>query len=155
MDYLLRDSHHAGVDYGRFDWRRLAQTIEAVPGMNGGNPALGVSEGGWHAAEGLILARYFMFTQVYFHKTRVAYNHHLEGALKEILPDGSFPHRLQSFLMNISVGTIGGCWALLKMARAANTGDAFLIGDHYREVCHTPETPNESDLQKLMDQKRD
>ncbi len=22
IDYLLRDSYHAGVDYGRFDWRR-------------------------------------------------------------------------------------------------------------------------------------
>ena len=35
MDYLLRDSHHAGVDYGRFDWRRLVQTVEAVPGVDG------------------------------------------------------------------------------------------------------------------------
>ena len=32
IDYLLRDSHHAGVDYGRFDWRRLLCTVEAVPG---------------------------------------------------------------------------------------------------------------------------
>ena len=30
IDYLLRDSHHAGVDYGRFDWRRLVQTVEVV-----------------------------------------------------------------------------------------------------------------------------
>ena len=102
MDYLLRDSHHAGVDYGRFDWRRLVQTIEAVPGVRGGSPALGVSEGGLHAAEGLILARYFMFTQVYFHKTRVVYDHHLKEALKEILPGGRFPpptgERLDEYL---------------------------------------------------------
>ncbi len=102
MDYLLRDSHHAGVDYGRFDWRRLVQTVEVVPGLRGGSPTLGVSEGGLHAAEGLILARYFMFTQVYFHKTRVAYDHHLKEALKEILPDGCFPpptgERLDEYL---------------------------------------------------------
>src|SRR5437016_1425889 len=91
MDYLLRDSLHAGVDYGRFDWRRLLHTVEAVPGINGEGPRLGVNEGGWHAAEALVLARYFMFTQVYFHKTRVAYDHHLRKALGELLPGGRFP----------------------------------------------------------------
>jgi uncharacterized protein len=43
-----------------------------------------------HAAEALVLARYFMFTQVYFHKTRVAYDHHLRRTLAELL-GGQFP----------------------------------------------------------------
>ncbi len=30
MDYLLRDSLHAGVDYGKYDWRRLLNTAVAV-----------------------------------------------------------------------------------------------------------------------------
>ena len=75
MDYLLRDSLHVGVDYGRYDWRRLLNTVEAMivpegePSTNGQGLRLGINEGGVHAAEALILARYFMFTQVYFHKT--------------------------------------------------------------------------------------
>jgi HD superfamily phosphohydrolase len=77
MDYLLRDSLHSGVDYGRYDWRRVLQTVAATPPTSGSGPRLGVSAGGLHAAEGLILARYFMFTQVYFHKTRVVFDHHL------------------------------------------------------------------------------
>jgi HD superfamily phosphohydrolase len=32
-----------------------------------------------------------MFTQVYFHKTRVAYDIHLRSALRELLPNGVFP----------------------------------------------------------------
>jgi HD superfamily phosphohydrolase len=60
IDYLLRDSLHAGVDYGRFDWRRLLHTTEAIPGDREQGPRLGVSEGGTHAAEALVLARYFM-----------------------------------------------------------------------------------------------
>ena len=44
-----------------------------------------------HAAEALVIARYFMFTQVYFHKTRVAYHIHIREAMKELLPDGHFP----------------------------------------------------------------
>jgi HD superfamily phosphohydrolase len=80
MDYLLRDSLHCGVSYGRYDWQRLVHTIIAMPRGEEGGPRIGVTEGGWHAAEGLIVARYFMFTQVYFHKTRVIYDHHLQNS---------------------------------------------------------------------------
>src|SRR5205823_4597455 len=51
MDYLLRDSHHAGVQYGRFDLHRLISTVTAIPGVEGGPPRLGIEYGGWHAAE--------------------------------------------------------------------------------------------------------
>jgi HD superfamily phosphohydrolase len=71
MDYLLRDAFHAGVQYGKFDLNRVVNTVRAIPGIRDRAPRFGISEGGWHAAEGLVLARYFMFTQVYFHKTRV------------------------------------------------------------------------------------
>src|SRR5262249_40907796 len=91
IDYLQRDSLHAGVDYGKFDWLRLVNSVEVVPPPEGRGPGLGVSEGGYHAAEGLVLARYFMFTQVYFHETRMAFDHHLQEALKLILPEGCFP----------------------------------------------------------------
>ena len=97
MDYLLRDSLHVGVDYGKYDWRRLLNTIQVIemPPREGEDaklePRLGVTDGGIHAAEALVLARYFMFTQVYFHKTRVAYDHHIREALKAILPNQMFP----------------------------------------------------------------
>ena len=35
-----------------------------------------------HAAEALIIARYLMFTQVYFHHTRRAYDYHIAEAMK-------------------------------------------------------------------------
>lgn len=62
MDYLLRDSLHLGVRYGTFDLDRVINTVCAVPGTKDGEedlaPRIGVTEGGWHAAESLILARY-------------------------------------------------------------------------------------------------
>ncbi len=153
MDYLLRDSHHAGVDYGRFDWRRLVQTIEAVPGVRGGSPALGVSEGGLHAAEGLILARYFMFTQVYFHKTRVAYDHHLKEALKEILPGGCFPspteERLDEYLDWDDWRVLGA----VKNGGGGEHGRRILDRDHYREIWHTLEIPGPEDEEELREQR--
>ena len=91
MDYLLRDSYHCGVDYGRYDWRRLANTITIANDPESGAHRIGIGDDGRQAAESLIVARYMMFTQVYFHKTRVILDYHLAEALGAILPDGVFP----------------------------------------------------------------
>src|SRR5208283_5430312 len=51
MDYLLRDSHHSGVAYGRFDHFRLIDTLRILPSgdRQSGQPTLGVEEGGLHS----------------------------------------------------------------------------------------------------------
>ncbi len=81
MDYLLRDAHHTGVDYGHYGWQRLLNTITVTPPGDDDQPRIGVTEGGWNAAESLIVARYMMFNQVYYHKTRVVLDHHVHHAL--------------------------------------------------------------------------
>jgi HD superfamily phosphohydrolase len=104
MDYLLRDSLHTGVVYGRFDHKRLIETLrvlrrppqdrsdqEGEEGGPGGEPALGCERGGLQSAEALLLARYFMFAQVYYHPTRLAYDAHLKDFLVAWLPEGRFP----------------------------------------------------------------
>ena len=92
VDYLLRDSHHAGVAYGRFDHYRMIETMRILPASpQFDSPALGVESGGIHSTEALLLARYFMFMQVYYHHVRVAYDLHLEEFLKAWLPAGQFP----------------------------------------------------------------
>ena len=157
MDYLLRDSLHAGVDYGKYDWRRLVNSVVAVAQEGRGSDAgsarlrLGVTEGGLHAAEGLILARYFMFNQVYFHKTRVAYNHHLHQALKELLPGGAFPPPLGDGLKDF---TAWDDWKVLGLIGARQGGDhgrRLRERDHYRQVYQTPERPGRADLKQLRE----
>jgi uncharacterized protein len=100
IDYLLRDSLHTGVAYGRFDHNRLIQTMRILPpppehdnsdGTDVGEPQLGVERGGLESAEALLLARYFMFAQVYYHPTRLIYDEHLKDFLSSWLPDGQFP----------------------------------------------------------------
>lgn len=100
IDYLLRDSYHAGVAYGRFDHHRLIDSLRILPRSYGNSrePALGVDFGGLQSAEALLLARYFMYTQVYFHPVRRAYDIHLRDFLKEWLPDGMFPVDLDEHL---------------------------------------------------------
>ncbi len=46
-------------------------------------PELGLDAHGVHALEGLLLARYHMFLQVYFHKTPPAFEYYLERAIAE------------------------------------------------------------------------
>jgi uncharacterized protein len=104
IDYLLRDSHHAGVAYGKFDHHRLISTLRILPRPPVGNgidgeededesrePLLGIEHGGIHAAEALLLARYFMFSQVYYHPVRLMYDVHLQDFLREWLPGGKYP----------------------------------------------------------------
>lgn len=73
-DYLLRDSLHCGVDYGKFDLHRLLETITLV---ESDGVRLAIDKGGIHAIEALILARYYMFSQVYYHRTRRLFDYYL------------------------------------------------------------------------------
>lgn len=103
MDYLLRDSLHSGVSYGRFDHYRLIDTLRIVVPSDPesgeiGVPELGVEFGGLHSATSLLLARFFMFSQVYFHPVRVVYDLHLIDFLRSWLRGGQFPDDVDDYL---------------------------------------------------------
>ncbi|MBX5466459.1 MAG: HD domain-containing protein [Firmicutes bacterium] len=61
LDYLMRDSLFTGVDYGQFDLARILRIL--VPWKD----RLVVKRSGLHTVEAYLLARYFMYWQVYFH----------------------------------------------------------------------------------------
>ena len=61
-------------------------------------PVLGIEEGGLHSAEALLLARYFMYTQLYFHPVRRIYDIHLKTFLKQWLGEGRFSTSLSDHL---------------------------------------------------------
>lgn len=124
IDYLLRDSHHIGVAYGRFDSSRLVETLRILPdpasgeGEALGEPKLGIEEGGVQAAEALLLARYQMFSQVYFHPVRRIYDIHLKDFLVDWLEDGVFSPDLGAHL------AITDAEVLTAMRHAATHDDA-------------------------------
>lgn len=98
IDYLLRDSWHAGVAYGRFDPDRLIAGLTALIDPRNEEIALGLDIGAIHTAEALLLARYFMYTQVYFHDVRRVYDLHLKEFLQAWLDGGKFPSDWQKLL---------------------------------------------------------
>ncbi len=64
IDYLTRDSLHAGVPYGQhFDRRRLINSLC----LNEAGDALAITDKGKTAAEMMVFARYVMFSEVYWH----------------------------------------------------------------------------------------
>ena len=65
MDYLLRDSLMTGAKYGIYDLEWIIKSIE----INQKDDHLYVSAPGIYAVEDYLQARYYMFRQVYFHRT--------------------------------------------------------------------------------------
>ncbi len=64
MDYLARDSLHAGVPYGRnFDQGRLIGSLC----LNAAGDGLALTDKGKTAAEMMVFSRYVMFSEVYWH----------------------------------------------------------------------------------------
>lgn len=155
-DYLLRDSHHTGVAYGRYDLHRLLATISIAQHPETDAPILVVEKGGSHAAEGLIIARYMMFTQVYFQHTRRAYDHHIASAIKAVLSYDcnktkgekvTFPAPINK--ENIESYLKWDDWRVLGMISEGLGGeDGNIIRErrHHRRVYETPEIPKEKDL---------
>ena len=83
-DYLLRDSLHLGVNYGIYDRNMLVHCI-TIGKSQSGAVELAIEEKGWHVAESLVIARYQMFSQVYFHKVRRILDFHVGKALGDVL----------------------------------------------------------------------
>ena len=66
VDYLMRDSLHAGVPYGRnFDANRLVSSLC----LNQQGDGLAITDKGKTAAEMMVFSRYVMFSEVYWHHT--------------------------------------------------------------------------------------
>ncbi len=171
-DYLLRDSHHIGVAYGRYDLHRLVSTLTVADHPETEELTVAVEEGGIQAVEGLIIARYMMFTQVYFHHTRRAYDHHITGVLKFVL-EQDYRQReeqpVQTFLPPIAdkaeemkdaenrknldrylAWTDPVVWDLIDNGMAGAHGDVIRQRRHDRVVARTTATPTPKEVLELQ-----
>jgi HD superfamily phosphohydrolase len=91
IDYLSRDSYYTGVAYGALDANRLIGKIT----LSRGAPALyrqGVS-----GAESLLIARYLMFSSVYYHHTVVIAGAMYGKALSAAIEAGAIVPRMLPF----------------------------------------------------------
>jgi len=153
-DYLLRDSIHLGVSYGLYDRSRLISCVTLAKTETDA-PLIAIKDGGWHTAESLVIARYQMFTQVYFHKVRRIYDYHISRACKEILNKekknyGCYPPptKLDDYLKYDD-------WFMnskIIAKKAGIFGDIILNREHYKCKYQTqiiPTTADEVELAEL------
>lgn len=139
MDYLLRDGLFCGVRYGNYDLDRLLDTIIPIEDPDGGGWGIGVDEGGVHALEALVLARYYMFTQVYFNLVSKALELHLSRWLTE---DGwRWPADPEAFLEHDDVTVISAMRAAENPhAVAVTSREHFPLAFETAEHLTTDET---------------
>ncbi len=81
MDYLLRDSLMTGAKYGIYDLEWIIKSLE----IDEENDRLYVAARGIYAVEDYLQARYYMFRQVYFHRTLRAAEAILKALLRRAL----------------------------------------------------------------------
>ncbi len=81
-DYLLRDSYYAGVTYGYFDVERLKRFLVYFNGK------IAVMEKAVPIVEQFLLARMYMFENVYFHSVVGLYNAIISHAIVSLMKRG-------------------------------------------------------------------
>ena len=81
MDYLLRDSLMTGAKYGLYDLEWIINALQIDENAD----RIYVSARGVHSVEEYLQARYYMFRQVYFHRTLRSAEAVLRSALRRAL----------------------------------------------------------------------
>ncbi|MCL2407076.1 MAG: HD domain-containing protein [Defluviitaleaceae bacterium] len=132
MDYLLRDSYFCGVNYGKYDVEKFISSLTVYNNEKDNIFQLAIDRDGIHAFEEFVIARYFMFIQVYFHKTRCYLDYLMIKAVKSLNIgeiNSEFP--LDQYLKyddNVIIG-------LLKEAVQKNNEDAINFMERNVKSC--------------------
>lgn len=113
MDYLLRDSLMTGAKYGIFDLEWIIKSLE----IDEANDRLYVAARGLYAVEDYLQARYYMFRQVYFHRTLRA----AEAVLQSMIRRAFLVYSIDPGKLYVSRQT-----AFEKILR----GERLLLGEH-------------------------
>lgn len=154
-DYLLRDSIHLGVNYGLYDRNRLINCL-TLGYSETDDLIIAIEEKSWHIAESLVLARYQMFSQVYFHKVRRIYDYHIKMAVKEILKykrkgDGVYPtpDELEDYLAFDD----WEIYSALKQQLGGEHGNIIIDRKHYKCIFQSQLIPTDDDERKIEELK--
>jgi len=98
MDYLLRDSLMTGAKYGIYDLEWVLHALK----IDEQNDRVYVESKGLYAVEEYLQARYYMFRQVYFHRTLRAAEAVLVSTLKrarELIETGELGFRVAGSIL--------------------------------------------------------
>ena len=145
MDYLLRDSLYCGVEYGKYDIGRLIDTLALYDEDPSGSLKLGLDDGGIQAVEGFILARYFMFTQVYLHDVRRSFDFILTDFIREFLSNrfkiNRYPEDLKQYL-SLNDNVVMAEAQTLSDEQSKNLAWRLVSRQHFKAVYESESHPD-------------
>ncbi|RMH80266.1 MAG: HD domain-containing protein [Acidobacteria bacterium] len=125
MDYLQRDAYFCGTSYGFFDYPRLLSHLQLVKGLKC------VHMSALRALESFVLGRYFMYSQVYFHKVVRILNIHLRELMLNLTEKGLLqPHEVHR-------KTDADILSLIMNNLSEEDVRRLLGREHYRQVFST------------------
>ncbi|MFN3814473.1 MAG: HD domain-containing protein [Aquificaceae bacterium] len=128
LDYLRRDAYFCGTSYGFFDYERLLTNIALVESRKV------VNISALKALESFVLGRYFMYSQVYFHKVVRILNIHLLEMVERFFGKDYFQDT--SSLLKLTDGDI----LSIALQYPEDTYVRRLINrEHFREVFSSKE----------------
>jgi uncharacterized protein len=135
-DYLLRDSHHCGVEYGLFDHRRMIECLELETGDDS-ELDIAINRDGLQTFEALILARYQMNATVYQHRLRRLYDEYLRRYIVALGDDA--PRTREQLLRETDVTMLARMSKDVEEDRGERTiwANRILNRDHHRLVHET------------------
>ncbi len=117
-DYLLRDAHATGVRYGDFDLPWLLRSLRVHTAPKHG-PELAIDGAkGLPAIEAFLIARLFMFQQVYLHKSTRAAEWMVRAVLRravELHQEGRTPEHFPPALREAAAGDVPSLGAYLDL----------------------------------------
>lgn len=148
MDYLLRDSYFCGVNYGNYDLNRIIDSLTVYYNLQHNIKQLALQKGGVHAFEEFVIARYFMFIQVYFHKTRRYLDKLLVRCIEEVLENNRYPSQVEEYLRlndDVIIGKISDNVAVSENAARFMARD--VMSCVYETHTHANLNTNSNDLQ--------
>lgn len=144
IDYLLRDSLMTGAKYGSFDLEWIINTLRI--GTVNGYPEVGLDfDKGLSIAESFVMARYYMYKHVYFHKTT---------RCAELIIDKLFERVMELKKSNVSVPIPMSLEKLLEKSEADKLPYFLELTDHtiwyYIQLWSNHEDPILADLARRL-----
>lgn len=87
-DYLIRDSLFSGVKYGLYEFQHILNNMEIDENTNG----IVFKYKALKSIEHFMFSRYFLYNQIYNHKTNLGFNWLSEKAYESLLENNMFIH---------------------------------------------------------------
>jgi uncharacterized protein len=96
IDYLLRDGYYTGVHFGTFDYQQL---MDQLTYTNDPHPQLALYSDGIQAVEALWIARYLMYSRLYFHPKVRIYGLQMTHFMESYYQECGVPSEIEDYLL--------------------------------------------------------